>query len=647
MNISSDSDIAMVAAYRELAVQLKEYKEEYHSEFISVFMKKHHVSKTDVERNITASSWREFHTEDAYRQLACDLNAALAKEQGKIRQTFENLHGVSSHTVYRNLKKVGWKSGRKKRKDAGTSAVSEKVLCELEAMTRQTFRATGKQTMPTTVAASVLATNGREISVSNSRLNQLRRERKTTSVHQGTASPHQRLRSLHPNHVHQVDPSYCLLYYAPNGDQVVQKFIDESEMYANKPENLEKIKNLKCWRYVLTDHYSGSIMVRYYQSAGETSANLWDFLLYCWKNLDSRPFRGVPDIMVWDKGSANTSSAIKNALAALQVEAIAHMAKNPRAKGQVESSNNIVECHFESRLKFEPVNSVDELNAAVEAWYNAWNANLIPRQDTRLNRLGMPKPIARYDLWQTILRMPHKLRELPPMEVCRYLLTSKPKSCQIDGHLEVSFKHPAARSSSQYTLRECAGVSVGDKVMVSPLYYGNCQVMVTIVDHLGQEMQHVLEPRDYNDAGFAVDAPVWGEDIQSMPDTVVETRNKAADLVAYPDMTLEEIKKAKAKQVTPFNGELNAHSHLKDIKQPTFMRKTGVSIDLTGQFQPEERKPLGRIALKRLVVNALGRGLEPHESEMLSQHTNAFDEDVPNLVEQLLQGTLPQLQLVK
>ena len=48
MNISSDSDIAMVAAYRELAVQLKEYKEEYHSEFISVFMKKHHVSKTDV-----------------------------------------------------------------------------------------------------------------------------------------------------------------------------------------------------------------------------------------------------------------------------------------------------------------------------------------------------------------------------------------------------------------------------------------------------------------------------------------------------------------------------------------------------------------------------------------------------------------------
>lgn len=647
MNNLSDSDIAMTAAYRKLASQLREHQEQYHPQFISVFMDEYNVSKTDIERNIAEASWHEYHIDDAYRQLANDLSTSPAKEQGRIRQQFERLHGVSSHTVYRNLKKVGWTSGRKKRKDAGTSAVSEEVLGELEAMTRLSFRANGKQTMSTTVAASVLATNGREINVSNSRLNQLRRERKTTSAHQGTASPHERLRSLHPNHVHQVDPSYCLLYYPPSGKQTVQKFVDESDMYANKPENLEKIKHLKCWRYVLTDHYSASIIVRYYQSTGETSAILWDFLLYCWKTLDERPFRGVPDIMVWDKGSANTSGAIKNALSALKIENIAHMAKNPRAKGQVESSNDIVETQFESRLRFEPVNSVEELNAAAESWYNAWNANLIPRQDTRLNRRSMPKPIARYDLWQTILRMPHKLRELPPMDVCRHLLTSKPKPCQIDGHLEVSFKHPAAKASAQYTLRGCAGISVGDKVMVSPLYYGNCQVMVTIVDHLGQEMKHVLEPRDYNEVGFAVDAPVWGEEIQSMPDTVVETRNKAADSVAYPDLAQDDIKKAKAKQVTPFEGKLNAHSHLKDIEQPTFMRRTGASIELPGQFQPAERKPLSRIALKKQVATALGRGLEPYESEMLNQHANAFDEDVPRLVEQLLGGTASPFKLVK
>lgn len=587
------------------------------------------------------------HMRDAYRRLASELDNAMYNERGKIRKAFQERYGLSQHSVYRGLEKIGWSSGRGKRCDAGTTSVDEQTLTEIESLTRQSFRANGKQTMKTTVAASVLAANGRDINVSNSRLNQLRRERRTTDKHQQVLTPHQKMRSLYPNHVHQVDPSYCLLYYAPNGNQTVQRFVDESDMYANKPENLEKIKNLKCWRYVLTDHFSGAIIARYYQSAGETSENLWDFLLYCWQSIDSRPFRGVPSIMVWDKGSANTSAAIKNALDSLQVEHIAHMAKNPRAKGQVESSNNIVEMHFESRLKFEPVDSVEELNVAVETWYNAYNANLIPRLDTRLTRRGMQQPIARYDLWQTILRMQDKLRELPPIDICRYLLRSEPQTRKVNGHLEIDFKHPAAKKSQPYSVRGLAGVVVGERVKVAPLYYGEAKVLVTIKDYSGEEHSHVIEPREYNEAGFAVDAPVWGEEIKGMPETIVEARNKAADSAAYPDLSQEDIKKAKAKQKTPFGGELSAHSHLKDVEQPTFMRKQGASIDVPSQFQVAQRKPLSRIALKRQVVAALGRSLEAFESELLNQHTNAFDEDVPRLVEQLLGGTTSPLKLVK
>ena len=327
--------------------------------------------------------------QDAYRNLAKQLDNAPARDRGAIREQFQHMYGVSQQTVYRKLGALGWSSNRKKRCDAGSTVVDEKTLTEIESLTQQSFRANGKSTMPTTEAISILAQNGRDINLSPSRINQLRRARKTTTKNQRCLGAHQSIRSLYPNHVHQVDPSYCLLYYAPNGDQVVQKFVDESDMYANKPENLEKIKHLKCWRYVLTDHFSGSIIVRYFQSMGETSANLYEFLLYCWQTIESRAFRGVPSIMVWDKGSANTSGAIKNALRALQVEAIEHQAKNARAKGQVECGNNIVECHFESRLKFEPVDSVAELNAAAENWYNAWNANLIPRMDSRLNRRTM------------------------------------------------------------------------------------------------------------------------------------------------------------------------------------------------------------------------------------------------------------------
>ncbi len=38
---------------------------------------------------------------------------------------------------------------------------------------------------------------------------------------------------------------------------------------------------------------------------------------------------------------------------------------------------------------FDPVHSVDQLNAAAAAWAEAFNANAIPHQDTRLRRNGM------------------------------------------------------------------------------------------------------------------------------------------------------------------------------------------------------------------------------------------------------------------
>lgn len=586
--------------------------------------------------------------QEAYEKLLVQLEAAEPKQIGTLREAFQDLYGVSKDTVYRNLKKLGWQSGRKKRVDAGTTSVDEATLVEIESMSRLSVRANGKSTMPTTVATSVLASNGRNINVSNSRINQLRQQRNSTVKQLTGDGAFQRMRSTHPNHVHQVDPSYCLLYYPPNSKKVrTQKFVDESEFYANKPDNLEKIKHLKCWRYVLTDHFSGSIIVRYFESAGETSDNLWLFLLYCWQTLENRMFRGVPDIMVWDKGSANTSKAIKNALKALQIKEIAHAAKNARAKGQVECGNNIVECHFESRLKFEPVNSVAELNAAAEHWYNAFNANLVPHQDTRLNRRGMSKKIARNDLWQTILRMQNKLRELPPIEICQYLLRAEPIARKVTNSLDINFKHPRAKSSLVYSVSNLHGIAIGDKVLVSPLFYGNQQIMVTLENALGEEQHHVLEPMQFDEAGFAIEAAIWGEEIKSQPDTAEVKRQKSADAAAFPELNQEDIKKAKQKQATPFNGELVAHSNFKDIEQPAFMRKKGVAIDLPNQFAPAERKPLSAFQLKRLVADQLGRNLETHEATFLNEYKEVFDEDVPNVISELTFANASPLQLVK
>ncbi|MDR1096318.1 MAG: hypothetical protein LBL31_08000 [Spirochaetaceae bacterium] len=118
----------------------------------------------------------------------------------------------------------------------------------------------------------------------------------------------------------------------------------------------------------------------------------------------------MPELLIWDCGTANIAKATTNALKAFGVKTAPHMPGNPRAKGQVENANNLVECHFESRLRFEPVESIGELNDAAERWCAAYNGNLLDSLDTRLKRAGRIIG-SRAMLWQKIPR--EKLRELP------------------------------------------------------------------------------------------------------------------------------------------------------------------------------------------------------------------------------------------
>lgn len=525
--------------------------------------------------------------QDALRDLARRLDGAPHRQRGELVNEFAELVDWSSATVYRRLKTIGWTSGRKPRADKGTTSQDEATLIELAAALRAGVRKNGKVTMQTPNARSLLAANGRALNVSNARLNQLLRDRQMDIARQKQDRAVQPLKSLHPNHVHLVDPSLCLIYYLPDGGQRV---ISDAEAYKNKPEAITRIGDLKVWRYVLVDHYSGSVLVRYYQAAGETQANLYDFLLWCWGRCEGRPFHGVPKILYWDKGSANTAAAIRVALGALQVEPIEHTAGNPRAKGAVEQANNLVEKLFESRLRYEPVANVDELNAAAEAWANAYNANTIPHYDSRLRRKLMATPAARFELWQLIRQ--EQLRILPEdQEVLRYLLTSDPVERKVAADLTVSFRHPNTKRREFYDVSHLPGVFPRAVVRVSPLIYGHDAVLVYVDDYRGEEAVHELQalPRD-DRAGFRHDAAEIGVEMKSQPDTVVERAGKAADRAAFPDMSVEEIDKAKARHAKPFGG-LDAHSHLHNVQTPAYMQRRGTELDVPDRVNVEV-KPL-------------------------------------------------------
>jgi hypothetical protein len=231
------------------------------------------------------------------------------------------------------LHECGWESGRKTRRDAGTSSVDETALKKLAAIIWDSMRKNGKVELSVSDARAILQANNVDIPVGDSQLRELLRRYRLNAGHAKQAAPYQRMRSEYPNQVHMADPSLALLYYTPDGKQHV---LHDDEVYKNKPF-LEGKEHLKCWRYVLTDHFSATVCVRYYAAKGESAENMYDFLLYAWgkKTNPVYGFHGLPEILVWDCGSANKARAVTRALAAFRVKTIPHLPGNPRAKVQV------------------------------------------------------------------------------------------------------------------------------------------------------------------------------------------------------------------------------------------------------------------------------------------------------------------------
>ncbi|MBQ4851031.1 DDE-type integrase/transposase/recombinase, partial [Pseudoalteromonas sp. MMG012] len=568
-------------------------------------------------------------------------------QKGTIRQEACKTLGLSKDALYRRLKSLGWQSGKAKRSDAGSTSMSDESLEVMVSLLNQSVRANGKRTMHVPVAKSILAANGYD-SVSPSQISRVL-ARHNASIHMlDKATPHTQLRSLGPNHVHQVDPSYCLLYYPPERKNrkvkgYRQSYMDESHFYANKPDNLDSIKNLRVWRYVLTDHFSGAVRVKYYQAAGETTANLFDFLMWCWSVHDGSAFMGVPEMLVWDKGSANSSKAIKNVLKSLQVKCEEHKAGSPRAKGSVENGNDLVETQFESRLLMEPVSSVEELNATAWAWQEAYNANKIKGQKCFHSRHKMP----RLDAWLMIYQPEYRqrLRQLPDEQICRLLLTKEGESRKVKGDLTVTYRHPVTKSQLVYDVSELEHILNGMTIEVSPVIVGESpDLMVGIKTPLNDVVYHQVKPLEFDVAGFRIDAPVIGERYASQADNATQNAVKAADRLAYPNMSDEDIAKAKKTKAAPFNGKLVAHSHLKNVEHETRIAPKGETITPDSpvakqitQAPKRKGKVLDDIDLRMLVAERLGRGLRPTEVEWL-QSLEVVETEVSSIVEQLHNG---------
>lgn len=526
---------------------------------------------------------------DFANRLAC----APFKGRGEIAVEGARRLGVSVQTFYNRLRKVGYSSGRKLRADKGDTRVSLAQVKEVAAMLQSSRRATGKRMLPVVDAISVATKNGvLTESVSATTLLRIMRREGCHPSQLAQPTPHTSMRSLHPNHVWQLDASICVLYYLRNGKAAV---MDERKFNARKPKDLARIARERVMRFALTDHFTGDVIARYYMASGEDQQTLFDFLMYAMHPQPGRVMHGVPWMLVWDAGSANQSHGIVNLLTSLGVRHWAHIPGNPRAKGQIECMHNIIERKFEGRLSFAKVDSVEQLNGHLDIWSAGFNG-----RDT-MRRHGHTRDA----LWQTIRS--DQLRLCPPIDTCAVLMHSKPEPRTVVGNLTITYK-PRGHERATYSVANVPGVRVGEKVEVVLNPYRAPAIFVIAKDEEGAIRYHECEPLDVVAGGFFASAPVYGERFAAQADTDVDRARKDANELAYGARDTLDATTAKLKGAVAFDGRIDPFADLKDkaAQTPAYLARKGTELHLPNPMHIEI-KPLDLIDVLRELLARFGR----------------------------------------
>lgn len=547
--------------------------------------------------------------------IAQELASAGHGQQGVIVDRACNFLGLTRSSIYEKLSQVGWSSARKKRSDCGQSRVTLEEATWVSNLIRQSQRQNSKSLMSVEDAIDIAYANGHLTAKCSA--STMLRKMDEFNVHpkQLNANPITRsMRSLHPNHVWQFDVSICVLYYLKNQEGL--QVMEESEFYKNKPANLERVKNDRVLRYLVTDHYSGAFHLSYILSPGESVEAITQFLIEAFsKRSHNELMHGVPFILIWDAGSANMAAMTKRLLDKLNVDHRVHTPGKPYAKGQVESMHNVVEKKFESRLAFQVVNSIEELNTMATLWSIGFQSQF------KHTRHGQ----TRYGKYQTIRS--EQLRLAPDAEIMRgFVQTDRVERTVKANDLSITFVPSKTFSSLTYSL-ERLGVYAGEKVFVSVNLYRCPAIDVERVDEHGEVHSYIVEPMEKDDAGFNVNAPVYGANYAGIADTTPQRRKKQMDQTAWGTSDPLEIKKSRKGRVrqVAFHGAIDAMADIKQQTPPSFMQRKGqpLLVDIPTINEP----PLSEIKAWKLLSESLGlkgADLQPYKEALKQAYPMGF-----------------------
>ena len=549
------------------------------------------------------------------------LEAAGHGERSKAAKAQAERLGISVPTLYRKLEAAGlYRSGRKRRADAGAirkEGVSDEQIKLIAAMMLTSKRNTGHVEMSAEDAIARAEANGIVAPglLTPDTLRRHLRRLKLDARAQLAPTPHQDMASLHPNHVHQMDPSVCLQWYFEGAKGMAERDM-VAVVYKNKPDELARAagkKTKKILRYVLTDHFSGTIFVRYYHEYGEKQTTAIDFLIEAWSRKENgNPFHGVPRILVWDQGSANTARGTEAFLDSLGVNVMPHLPHNPRAKGQVENANYIVQRSFEAGLRISPATDLDWLNEQAAKWCAWFNATKIHSRHH----------MTRFGCWQMI--RPEELREIRVDKATLQRLASHPvRTMKIKGNYTITLGRDAEGVPVTFRLFGLPGMAPGMKVQVRRNVFEPGKVEVRLHE---DEPWIEVSREEMRPGGFLAGAAVIGEEHKQPAHTGAMKAGREIERLTYGTDTDREAENARKRGEKPLSHlGIDAHKHFNDFTPPAYMNRPGTELPIAAA--PAEAAPIPITKALIRIAQRLGRPLATEENQKIrTEYANGMTE---------------------
>ena len=510
-------------------------------------------------------------------------------ERGRIVARLAETLNRSLNTTYNYLKKYGaWESGKKPRKGKGETCVPEALCRKVAGLVICGDRANGKRPMCIKDAVKRWEANGEGIAdpetgeVTMPSVETISRAMRRYGCHPDqlrVASPSVRMRTEYPNRLWQADASVCVLYRIRGTGNI--GLMKEESYNEKKPENLIKIRNTRIVRYIVVDHCSGNFYLRYEQAAGEDAKGFLDTLIDAITDRGPQDvMHGVPEILYTDPGPGPASSLVTGFCGQMGITPAQHVPGRARATGSVEKCQDIVECKFESRLRFLEVPDVAQLQVLADRWRRYFCATAI---HTRTKK-------TRNDVW---LSIPAEKLRTAEADVMHSIAAWGEVRCQVKDDFTISADTRTHYGVRRYDLRELGyhGLQVRDSVSVRLNPYKAPSIIAVIEKPDGEKVSFEVPPMQFDGAGFDLGAPAFGEGFKAMPKTRAEKNLEAIKKEAYGVQSVEEADKMRRAGKPAYAGI----DIMADVKEaPTYLKKAGTPLQV--EEQKADVPPMKRLS---------------------------------------------------